>query len=166
MRKYAAVARNLAANFAEQAQFQMPEIARIPKVRIDRDGSRHVLHDWSDWQPDDPTGAKRKRAGRAVGGGMGRSQDVRGTVTGLSADSPPTGRGLSRPRGEVRREERILPLSPSVNGQQPSRSNGRASFDDLLEGDDGEVPGATVVPTAPHAGPPAETQPATEGELR
>jgi hypothetical protein len=133
---------------------------------IERDGGNHVLHDWSDWQPDDPTGAKRKRALRAVRGGTGRSQDVRGTVTGRSADSPPTDRGLSRPRGEERQEERILPLSPSKNDQRPSRSNGRASFDDLLEGDDGEVPGAMVVPSAPHVHPGAETLPATEGEPR
>lgn len=111
---------------------------------IDRDGSHHVLHDWSDWQPDDPTGAQRKRAWRDLRHGTGRS----------------------RRRGEERGEERILPLSPSMHGQRPSRSNGRASFDDLLEGDDGDGTGAMVIATAPHADSSAEMLPATEGELR
>lgn len=133
---------------------------------IDRRARHYVVHDWADWQPDDPTGAKRKRALRTGSVGTRRSHDVPGTVTGPSADIPRTVTGRSSPRGEENREERILPLSPSMNGQRTSRWNGRASFDDLLEGDDVAGTGAMLMAAAPHADPRAETQPATEGELR
>lgn len=109
-----------------------------------RDG-HHLLHDWDDWQPTDPTGAKRKaneRARAKVEDEAARnaqstldeavlSDDSHGTVTRQSPDSPETVTRLSsdlsresRSRdGEERRGEGDSPQPPASGGRS-SRANG------------------------------------------
>jgi hypothetical protein len=71
------------------------------------DGPCLRLHDWQSWQPEDPTGAKRKQAERARNWG----EPVE-TVTGASRDSSVTVTQLGEERrGEENQERRGEPVS-------------------------------------------------------
>lgn len=111
-------------------------LIRLRLVDVRR--SQHRIHGWSDWQPDDPTGAKRKAANRAQKV-TGQSADGHGTVTGMSA----AGHALD---GDGDREEIPHPLTPaprrgqSPNGSQPRTEAGRRALqyrettdDDLVD---------------------------------
>ena len=156
--------------------FGEPEatLARLVELGwLDPDGSRHVLHDWRDWQPDDPTGAKRKRALHDLLRVRGTSADRHETVRGMAADVPRTDNGRSRARGDGDGDGdgdgESSPRSPSRNGSRTPALpvEGRASFDDLLERDAQE---SRPIPTpldglrpAPHASPTVESVPQPDG---
>lgn len=114
-------------------------LRRLVELRwLDRRGRRYRIHDWADWQADDPTGAKRQRRWRSR------------QVTGLSRDSHVTVTRQSRTRGEEKREQGILPRSPSANARRASRSNARSTYDDLLIGDDHPEADTPASPWAPN----------------
>ena len=110
-----------------------PEATLIRLIELgwlDRDGSRHVLHDWADWQPDDPTGATRKRAWRNQLQGHRSSEDRTETVRDVSHDSPRTVMGQSPARGDGEGERDPPPDPPpgTVRPHPPCPSLGeRAS---------------------------------------
>lgn len=117
-----------------------PTLGRLVELHwLDEDRNRYAIHDWNEWQPDDPTGARRKRAIRDLQVGTGRSEDDQRTVAGRSPDIPRTIPGQSSARGE---KKRFLPHPPQQNGQE---ANGGPSYDDLLIGDDrAETSDATI----------------------
>jgi hypothetical protein len=135
---------------------------------IDQEGTRHLLHDWHDWQPDDPTGAKRKRALHDLLRGSGTSADRHETVRGMSADVPRTGSGRSRPRGDGDRDS--SPVSPSTISQRTAAAPayGRANLDDLLERDPpGPLPTSTSLDgrrPVSHASPTGGAAPGSDGQ--
>jgi hypothetical protein len=69
---------------------------------LDLREDHYWLHDWEEWQPEDPTGAKRKAAQRIRDWGLPVEGHV--NVTGQSPDSP--GPGEER-RGEENKERRV-----------------------------------------------------------
>ena len=107
-------------------------LAVLVKLRLlEAEDGEYRLHDWADWQPDDPTGSHRKAAWRKAQKAA-PSRDGDETVPGQSPDSPRTITRLSRPRGEERREEEKVPparpreASPK-NGPAPAASSRRGT---------------------------------------
>lgn len=81
------------------------------------------LHDWNHWQPDDPTGAKRKAASRAAK---------------ASGDSPQPVNGLSRDSHALeemeRRGDSTPPKPPRQRGGRKKATTGQ-TYDHLIESD-------------------------------
>jgi len=93
-----------------------------------------LLHDWTDHQPDDPTGAKRKaaerKAAKAAAGGTdvtGQSQDSPVTVAGQSADIPQPVAGQSSDLSRERAREMERRGEETRDSPQPPASGGRRS---------------------------------------
>ena len=100
---------------------------------VDDQAGALSLHDWDNWQPEDPTGAKRKQAQRIRE--WGSPVDSHVPVTGLSRD--PLGPGEER-RGEENQERVGEGLTAPedgpdvwyfVVGRYPNRRDSQALYD-------------------------------------
>jgi len=92
------------------------------------------LHDWKDYQPEDPTGAKRKarqRQGSWDRSVTGQSADGHGNVTGRSQESPGMSRAISATATgeESREEENLEGVESTVSGLARPRTHTRDDAD-------------------------------------
>lgn len=114
---------------------RLDSLVRLKLVDVRRGQFR--IHDWSEYQPDDPTGAKRKAAERAKSNGK-RPR----TVTRHSADSPQTVNGTSSAGHALDGDsEEIPPPTPSqARGRSRRRPNAKdarfAQYDATAQQDD------------------------------
>jgi hypothetical protein len=106
---------------------------------VDVRRGQHRLHDWSDWQPADPTGAKRKAEERARQNGK-RPR----TVPGQSGDGHETNGGASPDGhaldgdGEKEKENPHPRPRPKGRGDRKRSSSGTTDWDALMGHDDDE----------------------------